>query len=215
VSEISLTAFPDTEKWLREACADAELDKPAFQRRLARCDLVGCRGMCCYDGVYVDGNTAEVLQRISQERAADFEEIGVTLPGAVITEGIWRDHSSGLKTATKPVDMRSKVSGFPGHFDDTSCVFRADDGRCSLQTLGAKTGHHPWFYKPVVCWLHPINVSPERITIYHENTIRTAIRITTGSRAGPFAGVRRRSAARPTRCCARSWNFSDRFSGGT
>jgi hypothetical protein len=170
VGETSLTAFPDTEKWLREACADAELDISAFQRRLARCDLAGCRGMCCYDGVYVDRNTAEVLQRISRERAADFEEIRLTLPSAVITEGIWRDHSSGLKTATKPVDIRSKVSGFPDHFDDTSCVFRADDGRCSLQTLGAKTGRHPWFYKPLVCWLHPINVSPERITIYDENT---------------------------------------------
>ena len=71
-------------------------------------------------------------------RAADFHEIGVTLPSAVITEGVWRDDSSGLKTATKPIDMRSKVSGFPDHFDDTSCVFRADDGRCSLQTLGRK-----------------------------------------------------------------------------
>ena len=126
--------------------------------------------MCCYDGVYVDRNAAEILQRISQTHAADFHEIGVTLPGAVITEGVWRDDSSGLKTATKPTDFRGKVSGFPDHFDDTSCVFRADDGRCSLQTLGAKTGRHPWFYKPLVCWLHPINVSPERITIYDENT---------------------------------------------
>ena len=103
-------------------------------------------------------------------RAADFHETGVTLPSAVITEGVWRDESSGLKTATKPNDFRGKVSGFPDHFDDTSCVFRADDGRCTLQTLGAKTGRHPWFYKPLVCWLHPINVSPERITIYDENT---------------------------------------------
>jgi hypothetical protein len=33
-----------------------------------------------------------------------------------------------------------------------------------------KDGKHPWFYKPLTCWLHPINVSPERITLYDEKT---------------------------------------------
>jgi hypothetical protein len=143
---------------------------PAFQRPSARCDLSSCRGMCCYDGVYVDRNTADALQQIAQARAVDFQECGVTLPSIVITEGVWRDESSGLKTATRFTDFRSKVGGFPDHFDDTSCVFRADDGRCSLQTLGAKDSKHPWFYKPLICWLHPINVSPERITLFDETT---------------------------------------------
>lgn len=170
MSEDGLTAFPETEKWLRDNCADAELDIPAFRRRLARCELSNCRGMCCYDGVYVDRNTAEVLGQISQARRAEFRESGAILPTAVITEGVWRDGSSGLKTATRPAELRARVGDFPDHFDDTSCVFRIDDGRCSLQTLAMKDGRHPWSYKPLVCWLFPINVSPERITLYDEDT---------------------------------------------
>ena len=170
MKESGLTAFPETEKWLRDNCADAVLDVPAFQRRLARCDLSSCRGMCCYDGVYVDANTADVLQEISWSRATDFGESGVTLPSTVIAEGVWRDGSSGPKTVTRPADFRGKIMGFPSHFDHTSCVFRADDGRCSLQTLGVADGKHPWFYKPRTCWLHPIDVSPQRITIYDEQT---------------------------------------------
>lgn len=165
-----LTAFPKTEEWLRNACAGAELDIPAFHRPLARCDLSHCRGMCCYDGVYVDGGTAEVLRRVSRSRAAYFRENGVAMPREVIVEGVWLDQSAGPKTATRPTDLRGMVEGFPGHFENTCCVFRADDGRCTLQTLGLKDGRHPWFYKPLTCWLHPIHVSPERITIFDEKT---------------------------------------------
>lgn len=168
--ESGLTAFPGTEAWLRDACADAELDIAAFQRPLARCDLSRCRGMCCYDGVYVDNNTADVLQQIAGARAAAFREAGVTLPRVVITEGVWLDQSTGLKTATKLNDFRGTVDGFPDHFADTSCVFRADDGKCSLQMLGVTDNRHRWFYKPLTCWLHPIHIDPDRITIYDEKT---------------------------------------------
>jgi hypothetical protein len=170
VSENGLTAFPETEKWLRDTCADAELDIAAFRRPLARCDLSDCRGMCCYDGVYVHRNTAEILQQISQARRSEFQENGIRLPAEVITEGVWRDGSSGLKTVTKPTRFRGTVRDFPSHFDDTSCVFHMDDGKCSLQILGVKDGQHPWFYKPLTCWLFPISISPERITVYDEAT---------------------------------------------
>jgi len=170
LSESNLTAFPKTEEWLRDNCANAELDVPAFQRRISRCELSSCRGMCCYDGVYVNSDTADALQQISQIRGSEFQEIGVTLPSSVITEGVWRDESTGLKTVTKFTDFRSNVSGFPDHFDNTACVFHCDDGRCSLQALGMKDGKHPWFYKPLTCWLHPISVSPEKITVYDEKT---------------------------------------------
>ena len=94
--ERGLTAFPETEEWLRNNCASAELDVLAFQRHISRCELSSCRGTCCYDGLYVDRNTADVLQQISQARASEFQESGVTLPSIVITEGVWRDQSAGL-----------------------------------------------------------------------------------------------------------------------
>jgi hypothetical protein len=168
--ERGLTAFPETEEWLRNNCASAELDVLAFQRHISRCELSSCRGMCCYDGVYVDSGTADTLQQIAQARTEEFHDFGVTLPSIVVTEGVWRDQSTGLKTATKFNDFSSKVGDFPDHFDDTSCVFRCDDGKCSLQTLGMKDAKYRWFYKPLTCWLHPISVSPERITVYDEKT---------------------------------------------
>jgi len=75
-----LTAFEKTEAALRDRCASAEFDAPSFNRKVARCALSRCRGMCCYDGVYVDENTADVIQRLAVERAADFREMGLDLP---------------------------------------------------------------------------------------------------------------------------------------
>lgn len=165
-----LTAFPDTEIWLRRTFGEAKLDVPAFRRSIVRCDLAVCRGMCCYDGVYVDKCTASVLKRLAAQRAAEFNEQGVTLPASVTVKGSWRRQNAGLKTATRQADFRSRVEGFPQHFNDTACIFLCGDGRCSLQNLGVRDGKHPWFYKPVTCWLHPIDISPERITLYSEET---------------------------------------------
>jgi hypothetical protein len=94
------------ERQLRQA----ELDWPAFQRPLARCDLSSCGGMCCYDGVYVDRNTADSLQQVAQARAVDFQECGVTLPSIVITAGVWRDESSGIiEVVWKASDFAAEI----------------------------------------------------------------------------------------------------------
>ena len=74
MSESNLTAFPKTEEWLRDNCANAELDVPAFQRRISRCELSSCRGMCCYDGVYVSSDTADALQQFFKYVARSFRK---------------------------------------------------------------------------------------------------------------------------------------------
>jgi hypothetical protein len=58
--------------WLRLALtlsAGASIDAREFQQRMSRCSLENCRGMCCYDGVPVDDDTAHLLQKLSIERA--------------------------------------------------------------------------------------------------------------------------------------------------
>jgi hypothetical protein len=40
-------------------------------------------------------------------------------------------------------------------------VFLTADGRCSLQLLSVHLGRHPWYYKPVKCWMHPITLEGE------------------------------------------------------
>jgi hypothetical protein len=154
------TAFPHHEAGLKETLAGARLDRPSFARPLSRCRIESCRGMCCYDGVYVDESTAEVLRRVAREEAPFFRDLGLSLPPEVIVQGEWEGLVSGLKTAVVPRPFSAEVDGFPAHFEDTACVFLLPDGRCSLQALSLARGRHPWYYKPSTCWLHPITIEP-------------------------------------------------------
>jgi hypothetical protein len=169
-SPTSLTAFPESEAALREHCAEAVVDRAAFERRISRCDLTHCRGTCCYDGIHVDDETAAVLTTLARDRAADFRDIGIDLPEAVIVQDTWRGSPPSPKTATRPFPFKSLVNDYPAHFNDTACVFLLDDARCALQVLAQRDGKHPWFYKPFGCWLHPISVSEADITLPDEQT---------------------------------------------
>jgi hypothetical protein len=164
-----LTAFGNAEASLRQHCRHARVDAREFSRKLSRCSLATCRGTCCYDGVPVDDDTAAVLDRLATERAADFAEIGLELPAAVIVEAEWQG-ATGKKTAVKPFPFRSVVADYPRHFNDTACVFLLADGRCGLQVIATNDAEHPWYYKPFACWLHPIKISASGIHLYDETT---------------------------------------------
>lgn len=69
--------------------------------------------------------------------------------------------------------MKEKVADYPEHFPNTNCVFLLDDARCALQSLAVEEGKHPWHYKPLTCWLHPLSISsgPKHkpmLTLYSE-----------------------------------------------
>lgn len=164
-----VTVFAGAEACLRERLKTASIDAREFQQGMIRCSLANCRGMCCYDGVPVDEDTARVLQRLSVERAVDFQEMGLSLPNDVIVDNEWRGRVS-KKTAVQPFPFRSLVSDFPDHFQETACVFHLDDGRCGLQVLAERDGEHPWYYKPFTCWLHPIKITGSAIHLYDEVT---------------------------------------------
>src|SRR5437870_5833782 len=73
-----LTAFASAEAALVESCAATPVDGAAFRRKLSRCSLRHCHGTCCYDGVHVDDDTAEILQQLADERADEFREMGLS-----------------------------------------------------------------------------------------------------------------------------------------
>jgi hypothetical protein len=172
-NEPGLTAFPDDERTLLRRMAGGRVDAKAFRRPVARCDISTCRGMCCYDGVYVSQDSAPVIERVAKEHAGFFASLGLQLPEEVIVEGDWPWKTGGLKTAVAHRAFSGTVEGFPPHFKDTACVFLTGDGRCSLQLLSMHLGRHPWYYKPVKCWMHPITLEGEEGAVLLLHSDRT------------------------------------------
>ena len=160
-NEVSLTAYPADEAALRSRMVGGWVDAESFRRPLARCEISTCRGMCCYDGVYVSRESATIIERAAAEHAEFFAGLDLQLPERVIVEGDWSWKAGGLKTAVAPRAFSKTVEGFPPHFKDTACVFLTGDGRCSLQLLSTHLGRHPWHYKPMKCWMHPITLEGE------------------------------------------------------
>jgi hypothetical protein len=158
----AITAFCDSMKRLAEMVRAVQIDKEALQRPLKRCDLSKCRGTCCHDGVYLNSEEAAVIRALVGESREDFESLGLDLPEQVVVYGKWRDVTSGPKTAIRTAPMHDEVADYPEHFADTNCVFLMSDARCGLQALAMERGHHPWFYKPSTCWLHPLSIVSER-----------------------------------------------------
>jgi hypothetical protein len=155
------TAFPRTEVRMRQEFSRAPVHARSFTRPLQRCALATCQGTCCYAGVLLNDESAAVLQRIAEEEAEFFQEIGLRLPDRVVVDAPSNGEGPPKKTAVTPRPFSTQVAGFPPHFEDTACVFLLPDARCGLQMLSEARGQHPWSYKPIPCWLHPITLSQE------------------------------------------------------
>jgi hypothetical protein len=164
-----LTAFETSGKALRNDLASAAIDRAEFQRKIQRCSLATCRGMCCYDGASVDKATAEKIQEIADDNRHRFSAMGLNLPHDVVESNEWNG-VVGLKTTTRSFPFRSYVEDFPKHFNETACVFLLDDGRCGLQVLSEQDGKHRWFYKPLTCWLQPIKLTNTAIRLYDQDS---------------------------------------------
>ncbi|HYL82070.1 MAG TPA: hypothetical protein VEU07_14725 [Candidatus Acidoferrum sp.] len=42
---------------------------------------------------------------------------------------------------------------------------------CSLQLLSQRLGRHPWYYKPMKCWMHPITLEGDErsVLVLHDD----------------------------------------------
>jgi hypothetical protein len=155
----SYTAFGETQRDLQRALKNATLNVSSFDRLSAPCDINDCKGMCCYDGVYVNEEEERVLTQLAHEKSEFFESVGAAVPKQPIVAANWPGIDKVRKTAVVPRDFRTAVPTFPPHFEQTACVFLTDEGRCSLQLLAVSEGKHRWYYKPLVCAVHPIRIS--------------------------------------------------------
>jgi len=114
---------------------EAAVDYEAFERPLPLCDLARCRATCCHDGVVLSPEEAEL-----------------------IVDGVETLEDGSVKTQTVPAAAHELAEKFPKHFAKTRCVFLDDQHRCFWQLKSVNEGKHPWFYKPVSCWMHPVLV---------------------------------------------------------
>lgn len=164
---------PSANTRLAEIVPSLELDIPALQRKLKRCNLAVCHGNCCHDGVYLEPEEATMLRRLVLASRPDIKALGIDLPENPIVYGSWRGVVSGPKTAVRQDPKRQNLSNHPSHFPKTSCVFLLPDARCALQALAMERDLPPWTYKPISCWLHPLTIEeregrPSLLTLHDE-----------------------------------------------
>lgn len=157
-----LDPLPETKRYFRRRLAKAPVDFESFGTPLRLCSLDDCLGMCCYDGVCLDDDEERYLAAILDAHPVYFKQLGLTSENA-FEDAVFLD-SDTRKTRTKKFKYPKHV-GHPKHFENTSCAFRHDDGKCSLQSLAMQHGEHPWAYKPLSCWLHPISLERDDKTI--------------------------------------------------
>ena len=150
MSDSSFTAFPRLELELGRQVREARLDHEVFQRPLKVCDLTRCRATCCHDGVYLCDEEREGIDGALTGNADLLIKYGWS-------RSSWEESRDGrMKTRTIDADDSELGEGFPAHFPKTRCVFLDGEHRCVLQRLSVDRGHHPWWWKPVSCWLHPL-----------------------------------------------------------
>src|SRR6516162_6639206 len=107
-----ITTFAESEAALRQRLKEATLYPKEFQRKLRRCSVRSCQGMCCYGGVSLDNGTAAVLQQLSVDRASDFRDMGLELPEVVVASTEWHG-VAGKITALKPRPFRALLRSYP------------------------------------------------------------------------------------------------------
>jgi len=136
---------------------DAALDAPAFLKNYQPCELCTCKAQCCYTGTVLQDGEEKVIRAVMKKHAVPLKEWLPHLPKVpfetVELQGTAKHVCS--MTKVRPYDYGRAL---PEHFDETRCVFADDEGRCGLQRLSLQQKKHPWWYKPLDCWLHPIKL---------------------------------------------------------
>ena len=148
----SITAYPELESELGRQIREAAVDYESFQQKLKICELGKCRATCCHDGVIL---TEEEVAGIGEalERGEDRLKAYGWRPENWLTTSSGRSRSVTLEGG-------SLADDFPAHFPKTRCVFLDEEHRCVLQRLAIDEGQHPWKWKPISCWMHPLVLKP-------------------------------------------------------
>jgi Fe-S-cluster containining protein len=143
---------------LLEIYRHAPLDAPSFHRFYTACGPGECAAMCCNggSGFYMD-EEPETIRRVVSEHRAFFDEQKLNLPEQLFDEEV-NDKTGEIELSTNTRDFTYPAGAKPDHFPATACIFRREDGACTLQVLSLKEGNPGWWYKPFACWLFPIEL---------------------------------------------------------
>lgn len=134
---MKVTIFENTVEGLAVALRECAVDHEAFEEPLPVCELKDCRATCCHDGAV-----------LSVEEASFLEELE---PGST------REVAGKIRTTLIKAADDELAVGFPADFARTRCVFLDKNDYCRLQVKAMEEGcEHPWMYKPVACWMHPV-----------------------------------------------------------
>lgn len=148
------TAYPGIEETLSRQLREAALDHEAFTMRLKACELPKCRATCCHDGALL---TDEEMAGIGE--AVEGHRDLLASYGWTAEQYLTETGRQG-RTVTLEADGEALAEDFPQHFPKTRCVFLDPQHRCVLQRLAMDTARHPWWWKPVSCWMHPLLLRP-------------------------------------------------------
>ncbi len=144
------------------------IDRASFHARYRVCqrDAAGrmqCEGICCYDGVTLHGDELNVIRQLLEQERSFFQQQQINFDQDFIEpDQFW---GGEIKIASRPYHYSSGVQ--PAHFNATRCWFsHLETATCSLQNLAIRDGLHPWRYKPLECWIHPICLgTPQQLRI--------------------------------------------------
>ena len=108
-----------------------------------------CRGMCCYDGVYLSEKDIKKIDECINKYPDEF-------PNKDYLEiSDWK-YYKGLQK-TKAVKLKKHRDDYPKHFNQTRCFFQDEEtGKCKLQEIALKYNEDKWKYKPLSCCIFPL-----------------------------------------------------------
>ena len=90
-----------------------------------------------------------------------------TVPAAPITRYQRFKQRDGKVTYAKCTSYgRRWCHRLSGNGSRITRTLQRRQARCGLQVLACRDGKHPWYYKPLSCWLLPIKISDSEIHLY-------------------------------------------------
>ena len=151
-------AVPFEEK-LRISYQQAPIDAASFFRHYKYCQMSDCLGMCCNggSGFYMD-EEHQTITKLVQDNPDFFARQGLTLKAEELFDKETDEETGEVELSTNTRDTTYPPGLKPDHFPSTTCVFKREDGACTLQALGMEEGKDSWSYKPFACWMYPIEL---------------------------------------------------------
>lgn len=116
---------------------------------------------------------ADTINTLVKDNRDFFLKNGIPIDEPYLDEE--KDEETGqIEISTNVRPMEYPEGKLPAHFDKTACVFRrASDGACTLQALSIEKGKPGWWYKPLACWLFPLEIERSGkpfISVAHAST---------------------------------------------